>query len=179
MKRVLIMVLAGVFLLACRKFDVGEEQWPTYNDGPSKSEFQQFYVGRGWRWGSTHTIKNGRVTNEDYYSVRVGGSTLDYYFGEDELTVFLHPNYRPGAYYYTRPYEYREEDSSIYINGYKKMTIVGMSNNKDSFEVIDYLAIKSDGTKVFGLTRYYLMTDEELAQARDHYQTNLDTVEGR
>ena len=55
------------------------------------------------------------------------------------------------------------------------MTIVDMSKNRDSFEAIELLGVKSDGTKVFGLTKYYLMTDEELAKTRERFQTNWDT----
>ena len=55
------------------------------------------------------------------------------------------------------------------------MTIVDMSKNRDTFEAIELLGVKSDGTKVFGLTKYHLMTDEELNKMREHHQTNWDT----
>ena len=55
------------------------------------------------------------------------------------------------------------------------MTIVDMNKNRDTFEAIELLGVKSDGTKVFGLTKYYLMTDEELTKTRERHQKNWDT----
>ena len=55
------------------------------------------------------------------------------------------------------------------------MTIVDMSKNRDTFEAIELLGVKSDGTKVFGLTKYHLMTDGELNKTRERHQTNWAT----
>ena len=169
--------LAACCLLSCTKFDIDDEQWPIASDGgPSEYSFQQFYVGHGWRSDITYTIKNGRVTNENYYSSRDGANSSDYYFGENELTSFFSSiAFQGGPFYRTQLYEYEEEDYSIYADGHKIMTIVDMSKNRDSFEAIELLGVKSDGTKVFGLTKYYLMTDEELAKTRERFQTNWDT----
>lgn len=177
MTRVLTMILAGICLLSCTKFDIDDEQWPISKyGGPSEEAFQKFYVDRGWRSEITYTIKNGRVTNENYYSTQVGANSSDYYFGENELTSFFSSDAFPnGPFYRTRSYEYNEEECSIYADGYKIMTIVDMSKNRDSFEAIELLGVKSDGTKVFGLTKYYLMTDEELNKTRERHQTNWDT----
>ena len=58
-------------------------------------------------------------------------------------------------------------------DGRKVMTIVDMNNKRDSFEDIEQLGVKSDGTKVFGLTKYHLMTDEELARTRESHKKKL------
>ena len=75
------MILAGICLLSCTKFDIDDEQWPISKyGGPSEEAFQKFYVDRGWRSDITYTIKDGRVTNENYYST---------YIGEVHLTIIL------------------------------------------------------------------------------------------
>ena len=169
--------LAAFCLLSCTKFDIDDEQWPIAPDSsPSEYSFQQFYVGRGWRSEITYTIKNGRVTKENYYSSRVGANSSDYYFGENELTSFFTSDaYPDGPFYHTQSYEYKEEDCSIYADGHKVMTIVDMNKKRDSFEAIEQLGVKSDGTKVFGLTKYRLMTDEELAKTRESHKKNWNT----
>ena len=177
MARVLTMILAGICLLSCTKFDIDDEQWPISKyGGPSEEAFQKFYVDGGWRSDITYTIKDGRVSNENYYSTYIGASSSDYYFGENELTSFFSSDaYPDGPFYRTQSYEYNEIDCSIYADGHKIMTIVDMSKNRDTFEAIELLGVKSDGTKVFGLTKYHLMTDEELNKTRERHQTNWDT----
>ena len=168
------LMTAALLLAGCTKFDIDEDQWPVVKSGKiTKQEFNEKIKGHGWDSGLTYRIVNGKVTNE-VMNAMSGFSSSDYYFDEGTLTQFLYRGDIPASGYYVRSYEYNESDCSIYINGYKSMTVVKVTKNK--FEVIKDVGVKSDGTKVFGYVTYTLMSEEELAKTRESYKIDLDTV---
>lgn len=173
MKRILTILLSGMCLFSCMKYELDDEQWPSVDAEQVPQEmFQEYLVGKGWKHDITYRMKNGRVTNKDYYEDVDGASpAYYYYFGEAELTEFFTSDaYSGGPYYHTRPYEYRSSDCSIYANGYKIMTIVRVGEK--SFDAIEEMGVKSDGTKVFGLSTFSLLSEEGLANIREAYRHN-------
>ena len=175
MKQFFTLLAAAILIAGCTKFEIDDDQWPVVKSGKiSAQEFRENIIGHGWNSGLTYRIVNGRVTKEVLDEL-AGFRSGDYYFDENTVTTFISPDHIPVSGYYVRTFKYNESDCSIYINGYKSMTIVNLTKNK--FEAIRHTGTKSDGTKSFGYVTYTRMSEEEIADTRKNYSTDLDTVD--
>lgn len=126
----------------------------------------------GWKYVSTYKINpDGSYSNQDYYENMLGGSPSYFYFeDESSLKEYIYADAIPALGFYPSSYQINEKNR-LMTNFHVDMQILSVSQNE--IKVIEYLAVRYNGEKVYGYTTYQRMSEEELAEVQKKYTTDL------
>lgn len=144
--------------------------------GISQKNFDKMFIGHGWKHYATWEIdKNGKRKSDEYYSNMLGLAPENYYFESNtKLTAYRRSDSAGGAVM-------KNEVTYTFNNNYNgtSRTVLLLDNNEyiqitgwtlgaqPIFCMVHPLAIKADGTTVYGVSLYVQMTDKELKAMQD------------
>lgn len=141
----------------------------------AEADFNKHIVGHGWKhYGTWKISEDGKRLPKEYYKDMLGASPLQYYFGEDHtVTTYYVSNAEAWAKKSdTVPYTFYQTDdhvldSSLMCSNDSYIQIIGWSIN--TLCVVKPLAVTGYGEKIFGVSIYEKMSDEELATYQNTY----------
>lgn len=151
-----------------------------------KENMEKTLVGYGWKCYDTWEINaDGTRQKQSYWKDRIGGSPTQYYFNADGTAreYFNSDAYPDGRLYRETQWKWIEDDSHgrddnkrIVFGNYADdyLQITGWS--KYAFCAIQYLGVRSDGYKVYGVSLYQRMTDKELDGYNKTYRNMKDVI---
>lgn len=150
----------------------GECYYPSISS-ISKASFEKSVVGYGWKYVSTQEIgANGECLKGEYYADRIGASPHQYYF-ENSSTIkyYVHMDAYPAFGFLTYTYDYLENVNKVVTYGSTKLQILSVEG--DMLRAVEYMAVRSDGEKVYGLSVYKRMSEQELKNCQKAYPVNF------
>lgn len=156
-----------------KSFAIGNDSWPIITETIFGDKLRQTLEGNGWQWVEGKTIKDGKVTEEDYYQQIIGSRTVDYYFHDGIVTSYIAPDFYPAMCYWDQSIRYDDEHNDLWI-GAEKLRIVNIDSNH--FAAIDNVATKNDGTKVFVLNTWRKMNDAELRHCKETFTQDFSEL---
>ena len=97
---------------------------------------------------------------------------MHYYFDDEKCTKFYFSDVKGKPCHHTSPYNYSETDYWLSIAGNKEFQII--QPPKDGYlYVLQILGISNNGSITYGQSVYKQMTDEELKDMREQYNTEV------
>lgn len=156
------------------KFDEnGECYYPSVRS-ISADNFEKNVVGYGWKHVSTRGIDaNGECMKGGYYDDLAGAAPHHYLFESgDALKMFYGSMALHKSGFTTYTYSYKPESNRVVVGSDAKMQILSVEG--DLLKVVEYMAVLSGGTKVYGYSTYKRMTDSELEEIRRYYSVDFD-----
>lgn len=182
--RVLSILLGLVVCSSCNDDDV----FPTFKfdgDGTcyypsvsaiSKESFGETVVGYGWKHICTYEIEEtGECLKKEYYADLDGGGPHHYYFeSATSLKTYMYMDAYPVNGFMTSAFEYMDANRVVGNNQRAILQIVSV--DKDLLKVVEYLAVRADGTKVYGYVTYKRMTEQELKECQKSYPVDLSNL---
>ena len=137
----------------------------------SKESFGETVVGYGWKHISTYEIdENGECLRKEYYTDLDGGGPHHYYF-ESATSLKNYMYAYPANGFMTSAFEYMDANRVVGNNQHTILQIVSV--DKDLLKVVEYLAVRADGTKVYGYVTYKRMTEQELKECQKSYPVDF------
>ncbi|WP_300701932.1 hypothetical protein [Bacteroides sp.] len=182
--RVLSILLGLVICSSCGD----DDEFPTFKfdgDGTcyypsvsaiSKESFGETVVGYGWKHVSTYEIEeNGECLKKEYYTDLEGAGPHYYYFeSATTLKTYMHMDAYPANGFRTSAFEYMDANRVVGNNQHTILQIVSV--DKDLLKVVEYLAVRAGGTKVYGYVTYKRMTEQELKECQKSYPVDLSNL---
>lgn len=144
--------------------------------GISQKNFDNMFVGHGWKHYATWEIdKSGNRKSDEYYSNMLGLAPENYYFDSNtKLTTYRRSCIPGGAVMknevtYTFNGKYNGTSRTVLLlDNNEYIQITGWTlGAQPSFCMVHPLAIEADGTTVYGVSLYVQMTDKELKVMQD------------
>lgn len=181
--RALVMLLGLVICSSC-----GDDEFPTFKfdgDGTcyypsvsaiSKESFGETVVGYGWEHVSTYEIEeNGECLKKEYYTDLDGVGPHHHYFeSATSLKTYMYVDAYPVNGFRTSAFQYMDANRVVANNQHAILQIISV--NKDLLKVLEYLAVRADGKKVYGYVTYKRMTEQELKDCQKHYPVDLSNL---
>ncbi|MDO4163550.1 MAG: hypothetical protein Q4D56_04080 [Bacteroides sp.] len=135
-------------------------------------EFARSVVGAGWKHIVTHRLySDGTTDSENFYEEMVGMNPTSYYYKDDHTCIlYFLVDAVPAACYAVRDYQYEEDSNWIFVGEQKEAQIIELEG--DDMWVLQTLGVTSDDEKIYGLSYYCRMTDQELKTYQETY--NID-----
>lgn len=180
----LLGILGLIFLLivqsSCSKDDEftfkfdekGECYYPSVQ-AISIENFEKSVVGSGWEHVSTHEIDAvGEYLKGEYYADLVGASPQQYFFeSSSTMKSYYYADAYPARGFSTSVYSYMENVNRIIVNANTRLQI--LSVDKDILKVLEHLAVRAGGQKIYGYSTYKRMSAQELKECQKNYPTDL------
>lgn len=139
----------------------------------SKESFGETVVGYGWKHVSTYEIEeNGECLKKEYYTDLEGAGPHYYYFeSATTLKTYMHMDAYPANGFRTSAFEYMDANRVVGNNQHTILQIVSV--DKDLLKVVEYLAVRAGGQKIYGYSIYKRMSAQELEQCQKNYAVDL------
>lgn len=169
-----LFVSCGKGMNEMESFYIGADLWPVSNEAISEDYLRQTLDGFGWHWIEGKTIKDGKVTGENYYQERDGAVTNDYYFHDGIVTSFIAPDFYPVLCYWNQTIRYDDEHNDLWIRETDQLRIVNIDS--EHFTAVENVGVKSDGTKVFVLNTWRKMSNAELKHYEETYNRDFSEL---
>lgn len=183
--RVLSMLLGLIVCSSCGD----DDEFPTFKfdeDGTcyypsvsaiSKESFGETVVGYGWKHVSTYEVgENGECLKNEYYTDLDGvGPHHRYFESATSLKTYVYVDAYPASGFRTSIYEYMDANRVVASNQHTTMQIISV--DKDVLKVLEYLAVRAGGTKVYGYVTYKRMTEQELKECQKAYPVDLANLQ--
>lgn len=151
-----------------------------------KEDMMKTLVGYGWQCYDTWEINpDGRRQKQSYWKDLIGVSPVQYYFNLNGTVrkYFISDAFSNGGHVYRdETWEYKDYDAIkrsteriIFGNNEDDyLQVIGWS--RDVFCAIQYLGVRSQGQKVYGVSLYRRMTDKQLADYNKKYKNIKDVI---
>lgn len=143
----------------------------------TQTEFEEKVVGNAWVHVSTHEIgKDGKCLGKEYYEGLDGASTTTYFFeNSNTMKSYFYIDAFPAWGFRTSAYNYEAGANRITtIGSTAKLQL--LSTDGKRMEVIEHLAVRSDGEQIYGYSIYRKMSQQELEQCQKDYPVDFSKV---
>lgn len=143
----------------------------------SKESFGETVVGYGWKHVSTYEVgENGECLKQEYYAGLNGvGPHHRYFESPSSLKTYMYVDAYPVNGFRTSAYEYMDANRVVADNQHVILQIISV--DKDVLKVLEYLAVRADGTNVYGYVTYKRMTEQELKECQKAYPVDLANLQ--
>lgn len=133
MKRILLFILVSIaFATSCSDFLIDQNGMPISKNAYTEEHVLNILDGCGWKWVAGKTIKDGKVTGEDYYRHVTGGGPVSYYFHEGICTEYYTSDFDFQPYHNDISFKYDEESNSLSFENGGQLCVVNINDQQFS-----------------------------------------------
>ncbi len=142
----------------------------------SRDSFDRLIVGRAWHCDATFEIQeHGFASHKNLWGHMLGMAPTHYFFDKDSVTMYVyndaHGNINAGLGYMRRPYTYDNRDNGIYIDGRRELQLnLSTIIPAQKLAAVQYIAQRSDGHNIYGMSLFSRLTDREYQQLKEDYK---------
>ena len=154
----------------------------------TSGEVQSEVVNYGWESIATYEVQsNGKLSQEEYWKDRFGGSPTNYWFeSSQQLVQYFYMDSKPAfcfrhvswSYDAAKGFILSGNDKLATADRYEQILKLGESNGRTLMYTMSKIAITSDGNNgnkpVYAMIVYKRLTDYELKKMKESYNYDLD-----